>query len=92
MAITWLTITSASRLPKQCGGGSHALDGEGLSLWVEEPVLAHDYDGHAFVAHAEIRTPIQCGENWWGPRRIAASHPGPGFGFRNARRDEDPVG
>ena len=42
-----------------------ALDGEGLT-WVEEPVLAHDYDGHAFVAR-EIHTPIQCGENWWGP-------------------------
>jgi mandelate racemase len=42
-----------------------ALDGEGLT-WVEEPVLAHDYDGHAFVAR-EIHTPVQCGENWWGP-------------------------
>jgi mandelate racemase len=45
-----------------------ALDGEGL-VWVEEPVLAHDYDGHAFVAR-EIHTPIQCGENWWGPREL----------------------
>ena len=33
--------------------------------WVEEPVLAHDYQGHAAVAR-EIRTPVQCGENWWG--------------------------
>jgi mandelate racemase len=40
------------------------LDEEGLT-WVEEPVLAHDYQGHALVA-GEIRTPIQCGENWWG--------------------------
>ena len=40
------------------------LDGEGLA-WVEEPTLAHDYSGHAFVAR-EARTPIQCGENWWG--------------------------
>jgi mandelate racemase len=40
------------------------LDDEGL-LWVEEPTLAHDYAGHAQIAHA-IRTPIQCGENWWG--------------------------
>jgi mandelate racemase len=45
-----------------------ALDGEGLT-WVEEPVLAHDYDGHAFVAR-EIHTPIQCGENWWGPHEL----------------------
>jgi mandelate racemase len=42
------------------------LEDEGLT-WVEEPVLAHDYQGHAYVAR-EIRTPIQCGENWWGPR------------------------
>ncbi len=34
--------------------------------WVEEPVLAHDFEGHAYVARA-VRTPIQCGENWWGP-------------------------
>jgi len=41
------------------------LDDEGLT-WIEEPVRAHDYRGHAEVAR-EIRTPIQCGENWWGP-------------------------
>jgi mandelate racemase len=40
------------------------LDEEGLA-WVEEPTLAHDYEGHAQVARA-ARTPIQCGENWWG--------------------------
>lgn len=40
------------------------LDGEGLH-WIEEPTLAHDYAGHARVAR-EARTPIQCGENWWG--------------------------
>lgn len=40
------------------------LDDEGL-IWVEEPTLAHDYAGHAIVAR-EARTPIQCGENWWG--------------------------
>jgi mandelate racemase len=41
-----------------------ALDDEGLA-WVEEPTLAHDYAGHAWVAR-EAKTPIQCGENWWG--------------------------
>jgi len=41
-----------------------ALEGEGL-VWVEEPTLAHDYAGHAWIAR-EIGTPIQCGENWWG--------------------------
>jgi mandelate racemase len=40
------------------------LDDEDLT-WVEEPTLAHDYAGHALVAR-EARTPIQCGENWWG--------------------------
>lgn len=40
------------------------LDDEDLA-WVEEPTLAHDYAGHALVAR-EARTPIQCGENWWG--------------------------
>jgi len=42
-----------------------ALDNEGLT-WVEEPVQAHDFAGHALVAR-EIKTPIQAGENWWGP-------------------------
>lgn len=40
------------------------LDDEGLT-WVEEPTLAHDFKGHAWIAR-EIKTPIQCGENWWG--------------------------
>ena len=42
------------------------LEDEGLT-WIEEPTLAHDYAGHAHIA-SEIRTPIQCGENWWGIR------------------------
>lgn len=42
------------------------LDGEGLA-WIEEPTLTDDYAGHARIAR-EIDTPIQCGENWWGPR------------------------
>ena len=42
----------------------HVLDDEGLT-WVEEPTLAHDYAGHAQIARAS-KTPIQCGENWWG--------------------------
>lgn len=42
----------------------HVLDDEGLT-WVEEPTLAHDFRGHARIAR-EARTPIQCGENWWG--------------------------
>ena len=42
------------------------LEEEALA-WIEEPTLAHDYQGHALIAR-EIRTPIQCGENWWGVR------------------------
>jgi mandelate racemase len=42
------------------------VDDEGLT-WIEEPTMAHDYQGHAQIA-CEIRTPIQCGENWWGVR------------------------
>lgn len=45
------------------------LDEEGL-LWVEEPVLAHDYAGTARVKDA-VRTPVQSGENWWGPGDMA---------------------
>ena len=41
------------------------LEGEGLT-WIEEPVIAEDYAGMARVARA-IATPIQAGENWWGP-------------------------
>jgi mandelate racemase len=44
------------------------LDAEGLT-WVEEPTLAHDYQGHALIAR-EAKTPIQCGENWWGTQDL----------------------
>jgi mandelate racemase len=44
------------------------LDDEGLG-WVEEPTHAHDFAGHARIAQA-VRTPIQCGENWWGPSDV----------------------
>ena len=48
-----------------------ALDGEGL-YWIEEPIRADDYSGHAQVRR-EVRTPIQMGENWWGPHDMAKS-------------------
>lgn len=44
------------------------LDDEGLA-WVEEPTLANDFAGHAMIARA-VRTPVQCGENWWGDREL----------------------
>ena len=45
------------------------LEDEGLA-WVEEPIQAEDYAGMAEVARA-ARTPIQAGENWWGPLEFA---------------------
>ncbi|MDP2249767.1 MAG: enolase C-terminal domain-like protein [Hydrogenophaga sp.] len=48
-----------------------ALADEGL-YWIEEPCLAHDYAGHARVRDASS-SPIQIGENWWGPGEMAAS-------------------
>src|SRR5215216_985024 len=48
-----------------------ALDSEGL-YWIEEPIRADDYSGHAQVRR-EARTPIQTGENWWGPHDMAKS-------------------
>ncbi|MBV9859248.1 MAG: mandelate racemase [Alphaproteobacteria bacterium] len=47
------------------------LDELGLD-WIEEPVRADDYVGHAEVARAS-RTPIQVGENYWGPHEMARS-------------------
>ena len=53
-----------SLTPTEAVQRMRVLDDEGLA-WVEEPTLAHDYVGHALVAR-EAKTPIQCGENWWG--------------------------
>lgn len=46
-----------------------ALDGEGV-YWIEEPVLYDDLEGNAKVAR-EVATPIQLGENFYGPRAMA---------------------
>lgn len=46
-----------------------ALDDEGLS-WIEEPVRHDDYPASARLA-AELRTPVQLGENLAGPRAMA---------------------
>jgi mandelate racemase len=53
-----------SLTPAEAVARLRVLDDEGLA-WVEEPTLAHDHAGHALVAR-EARTPVQCGENWWG--------------------------
>ena len=48
-----------------------ALDEEGL-YWIEEPTRANDYSGHARIRR-DTETPIQIGENWWGPHDAAKS-------------------
>jgi mandelate racemase len=58
-----------SLTPEEAIARLRILESEGLT-WVEEPVLAHDYAGHAAVARA-IQTPIQSGENWWGPMDLS---------------------
>jgi mandelate racemase len=50
---------------------ARALDEEGL-YWIEEPTRADDFVGHARISR-EARTPIQLGENWWGPHDMAKS-------------------
>jgi mandelate racemase len=44
----------------------HAIDDLGLT-WIEEPIVYDNFDGLAQLA-AELRTPIQIGENFYGPR------------------------
>jgi mandelate racemase len=48
---------------------ARVLDREGLH-WIEEPTRADDFAGHARIADA-ASTPIQLGENWWGPADVA---------------------
>lgn len=50
---------------------ARTLDREGL-YWIEEPTRADDFAGHARIA-AAAATPIQLGENWWGPEDMAKS-------------------
>lgn len=46
-----------------------ALDSEGV-YWIEEPVAYDDLAGSARVT-AEVATPVQIGENFFGPRALA---------------------
>jgi D-lactate dehydrogenase (cytochrome) len=52
-------------------GRVQLLEEEAL-VWVEEPTRADDFAGHARIA-AECRTPIQIGENLWGPHDLTKS-------------------
>jgi mandelate racemase len=49
----------------------HMLDELGLD-WIEEPLVYDDLEGHAQIA-AQIATPIQIGENFYGPRALQAA-------------------
>ena len=49
----------------------HAIDGLGLA-WIEEPIVYDNLGGHAQLA-AELETPIQIGENFYGPRDLQAA-------------------
>jgi mandelate racemase len=46
----------------------HAIDDLGLA-WIEEPIVYDNLDGFAQLA-AELKTPIQIGENFYGPRDL----------------------
>ena len=46
----------------------HAIDDLGLS-WIEEPIVYDNLDGCRQLA-AELKTPIQIGENFYGPRDL----------------------
>ena len=48
-----------------------ALDGEAV-YWIEEPIVYDDLAGCARIARA-VETPIQIGENFYGPRAMAAA-------------------
>jgi mandelate racemase len=47
----------------------HALDDQGL-YWFEEPITYDNFAGYAQLAR-ELHTPVQLGENFYGPRDLA---------------------
>jgi mandelate racemase len=49
----------------------HMLDDEGL-YWIEEPIRADDFSGCARVS-AELKTPVQIGENFYSTHQMAVS-------------------
>jgi mandelate racemase len=49
----------------------HAIDDLGLA-WIEEPIVYDNLDGYVRLA-AELKTPIQIGENFYGPRDLHAA-------------------
>jgi mandelate racemase len=49
----------------------HMIDDAGLA-WIEEPIVYDNLDGFAQLA-AELNTPVQIGENFYGPRDLHAA-------------------
>lgn len=46
----------------------HAIDDLGLA-WIEEPIVYDNFSGYSQLA-ADLKTPIQIGENFYGPRDL----------------------
>jgi mandelate racemase len=46
----------------------HQIDRHGLA-WIEEPIVYDNLDGYAQLAR-ELKTPLQMGENFYGPREM----------------------
>lgn len=46
----------------------HMVDDLGLA-WLEEPIVYDNFDGYAHLAR-ELKTPLQIGENFYGPRDL----------------------
>lgn len=46
----------------------HAIDDQGLA-WIEEPIVYDNFEGYAQLT-AELKTPVQIGENFYGPRDL----------------------
>lgn len=46
----------------------HMIDDHGLA-WIEEPIVYDNLDGYARLA-ADLKTPLQIGENFYGPREV----------------------
>ncbi|ORE90398.1 putative mandelate racemase [Stappia sp. 22II-S9-Z10] len=57
----------------------HALDDLGL-YWFEEPIAYDNLAGYALLA-AKLRTPLQLGENFYGPRDLATVVAGGGIAY-----------
>jgi mandelate racemase len=46
----------------------HAIDDVGLA-WIEEPIVYDNLEGYARLT-ADLKTPVQIGENFYGPRAL----------------------